>query len=163
MEFSLLGTKEENKKEKRERERKKREKRENKISDKLPVRLFLTTRSHERVTALPQWSFLQSRSCNVHYHYYTRRVTNWTNSVSTPYHFLALCCFFTNVGWFHFVFRYDDLSRSLLSENDDVKSDNVHCNKLSRSSSLRRSSDLNSSASSTVSPKPWRRFSERFR
>ncbi|XP_046649806.1 sterol 3-beta-glucosyltransferase-like isoform X1 [Daphnia pulicaria] len=58
--------------------------------------------------------------------------------------------------------RYDDLSRSLLSENDDVKSDNVHCNKLSRSSSLRRSSDLNSSASSTVSPKPWRRFSERF-
>lgn len=100
MEFSLLGTKEENKKEKRERERKKREKRENKISDKLPVRLFLTTRSHERVTALPQWSFLQSRSCNVHYHYYTRRVTNWTNSVSTPYLFLALCCFLLTSGDF---------------------------------------------------------------
>jgi hypothetical protein len=145
-----------------ERERKT----ENKISDKLPVRLFLTTRSHERVTALPRCLFLTqsvSSICNVHYHYYIRRVTNWTNSVSTPSNLLALCCFFTNVGWFHFVYRYDDLSRSLLSENDDVKSDNVHCNKLSRSSSLRRSSDLNSSASSTVSPKPWRRFSERFR
>lgn len=146
-----------------ERERKT----ENKISDKLPVRLFLTTRSHERVTALPRCLFLTqsvSSICNVHYHDYTRRVTNWTNSVQpNTFQFFGSLLFFTNVGWFHFVYRYDDLSRSLLSENDDVKSDNVHCNKLSRSSSLRRSSDLNSSASSTVSPKPWRRFSERFR
>jgi hypothetical protein len=75
-----------------ERERKT----ENKISDKLPVRLFLTTRSHERVTALPRCLFLTqsvSSICNVHYHYYIRRVTNWTNSVSTPSNFLALCCF----------------------------------------------------------------------
>ncbi|XP_057371416.1 GRAM domain-containing protein 2B-like isoform X1 [Daphnia carinata] len=62
--------------------------------------------------------------------------------------------------------RYDDLSQSgtslLENDVDDEKLVDVHCNKLSRSSSLRRSSDQNSSASSTVSSKPWRRFSERF-